>query len=579
MIPYILIVFAFLAGLVTILAPCIWPVLPIVLSSSIAGGKGHKRPLAITLGVMLSFTIFTLSISYLVRIFHFDPNILRFIAVVVIAFLGLTMIIPVLAVKFEILVSKLSNIFGQNTSKKGSGFLPGFITGLSLGIVWSPCAGPILATIATLAATGQVTFSVILITLAYVIGAGIPLFAFAYGGQHFIKRARGVNKYTGIIQKIFGVVMILAAIAIYTNYDQILQLELINEFPILGSVVNGFESSQVVTDQLNKLKGIQTTSSNTTGLFNANTPAPEFIGIDKWLNTNKPITTARLRGKVVLVDFWTYTCINCIRTLPHVTSWYDKYKNQGFEVIGIHTPEFQFEHNTQNVQQAIKMYNIHYPVGQDNEYATWNNFSNEYWPAEYLIDAKGIIRRTEFGEGEYDQTELAIQALLKENGEKITSKLSKMPDETPSNSISPETYLGSSRMQYYYPAGNLGNGSNNFTLSNNLSQNSFSIGGLWTIENEFAVANNHASLNYNFTADKVYIILNPGAIKPGIVRILFDGKPISSNEAGADVNNSQVKVDSDRLYSIVDLHGKYENHIVTLEFLSQGIQVFTFTFG
>ncbi|MDR3558844.1 MAG: cytochrome c biogenesis protein/redoxin, partial [Candidatus Pacebacteria bacterium] len=334
----LLLLFAFLAGFVTILAPCIWPVLPIVLSSSIAGGIGHKRPLGVTLGIMLSFTVFTLFISYLVSIFHFNPDALRTLAVVIIAFLGLTMIIPALGKKFEIFVSKLSNIFGRGPAETGSGFWPGFVTGLSLGILWSPCAGPILATIAALSATGQVSFSVLLLTLAYITGVGVPLFLFAYGGKQFVARARGVNKYTPKIQQAFGVLMILAAIAIFTNYDQTLQLDLLNRYPALGKAVNGFENSQLVTRQLDLLKGKKSApEAKTSGLFNADYSAPDFVGIDKWLDTSTPPTIASLKGKVVLVDFWTYSCINCIRTLPHVTAWYDKYKNDGFVVIGVHT--------------------------------------------------------------------------------------------------------------------------------------------------------------------------------------------------------------------------------------------------
>jgi cytochrome c biogenesis protein CcdA/thiol-disulfide isomerase/thioredoxin len=529
---------------------------------------------------MLSFAFFTLSASFLVHIFHLDPNVLRVLAVTIIIFLGLTMIFPALATKFELFIGRLTNIFGQNTTKQNSGFLPSFITGLSLGIVWSPCAGPILATIATLSATGQVSVSVILVTIAYISGVGVPLFTFAYGSQRFILRARGINKYTGKIQRGFGVIMILAAIAIFTNFDQTLQLQLLNNFPALGTAVNGFENSNLVKKQLTVLKQKpEAQSVDTSGLFNTNTPAPDFVGVDKWLNTDKPLSIASLKGKVVLVDFWTYTCINCIRTLPYVTSWYDKYKNQGFVVIGVHTPEFEFEHETQNVLNAIKMYNIHYPVAQDNEYATWNNYNNQYWPAEYLIDGNGNIRRTHFGEGEYDQMETAIQMLLKQNGKKITNQLNNLTDQTPVAEISPETYLGSKRMQYYFPSGNLNNGTEEFTLSDNLSQNTFSYGGMWIINDENAVSGENALLNYNFTASKVFIILRPGSSNVNTVKVFLDGKVIDASFAGSDVKNGIITVDGDRLYSVIDLHGKTENHILKLQFQTPGIKAYTFTFG
>ena len=403
----LLLAFAFISGLVTILAPCIWPLLPIVLSSSIIGNsKSHKRPLGVTFGIMVSFAFFTLSFAFLVKAFHLDANLLRVLAVIVIAFFGVSMIIPQILVKFEIFVTKLTNIFGVKNQNKSNDFISGFITGISLGIVWSPCAGPILATIATLAATGQVNLNVFLVTVFYVTGVGIPLFLFAYAGQQFILKAKRVSKYTGRIQQVFGAIMIITAVAIYMHYDVYLEAKLLDMFPGFSQNLNKFEGNSNILNELNKLKGNQSKESiDSSSLFNTNAPAPDFIGITKWLNTDKPLTIKSLKGKVILVDFWTYTCINCIRTLPYVTSWYEKYKDKGFVVVGVHTPEFQFEHETQNVLNAIKMYSIHYPVAQDNDYATWNNYSNQYWPAEYLIDVNGNVRRVHFGEGEYDKTE------------------------------------------------------------------------------------------------------------------------------------------------------------------------------
>lgn len=573
--------FAFLSGLVTILAPCIWPILPIVLSSSVAGGGGKRRPLGITLGVMLSFTLFTLAVSAIVGIFGLDPNLLRLIAVFVIGFLGITMVIPPLSSKFELLVSKFSNIFSQNKSKSGSGFLPGFITGLSLGIVWSPCAGPILASIAALAATGKVSFEVVLVTLAYVWGVGVPLFAFSYGGQKFILRTKGISKYTGRIQQVFGVIMIITAILIYTNKDKELQLALVDRFPVLNSVLNGFENSGIVKEQLDKLKGSKSSTliiANPFGLLNDNTKAPEFTGVTKWLNPETPLSMSSLEGKVVLVDFWTYTCINCIRTLPHVTGWYDKYKDKGFIVIGVHTPEFAFEKDTQNVLNAIKQYGIHYPVAQDNSYDTWNAFNNQYWPAEYLIDANGIIRRHHFGEGEYDKTEEAIQQLLKEAGQKVDTALTNMPDQTPVNNLSPETYLGSKRMEYLTKVDSVGNGKQTFSLDKNLSPNHFSYGGVWDISDEYAVTTNNSVLDYSFNANKVFIILKPSQGK-GSVKVFLDGKVISPSDSGQDVKDGIITVDSDRLYDVVNLTGSITNHLLHLEFNTPNIEAYTFTFG
>ena len=573
--------FAFLAGLVTILAPCIWPILPIVLSASIAG-KGYKRPLGITLGVMLSFGFFTLTLSYLVRVFHFDPNALRVVAVFVIGILGLTMIIPALSRIVEGFISRLSSLFGQR-SKQGSGFGAGLLTGLSLGVVWSPCAGPILASIAALAATGRVSAAVIMTTVAYVTGVGIPLFIIAFGGQRIITRTRFLSAHLGRVQQVFGVIMLLAAVAIYTNYDSFVETKLLNAFPAFSSTLNGFESSKAVTQQLNELKGIKPASyvdPPKSGLFNADYKAPDFIGITKWLNTDGPISIKSLRGKVVLVDFWTYTCINCIRTLPHVTAWYNKYKDKGFIVIGVHTPEFQFEHKTANVLDAIKMYHIDYPVAQDNDYSTWNNYNNEYWPAEYLIDANGMVRRTHFGEGEYDKMEMAIQKLLRQAGQTVSSPLSNIPDTTPDGMQSPETYLGAYRMEYFYPSGKLAAGKREFVLARKPDVNSFSLGGDWDIRQHEAVAGKNASLEYHFYADKVFLVLRPGSAGAGAkVKVLLDGKPVSISDAGSDVKDGIITIDTSRLYSLINLKGKNGSHILRLQFETPGVEAFAFTFG
>lgn len=570
--------FAFLSGLVTIFAPCIWPILPIVLAASVNGG--HRKPLGITLGVIISFGVLTLALSYILKFIPFDPNILRYVAAAIIALLGLTLVVPKFSGILEGAVSRLSGRFQVGGAASGTGFWPGFIIGLSLGVVWAPCAGPILATIAALAATQKVSLDLILVTVFYVIGVGIPLFIFATVGRKIFTQTRRLNKYTGIIQRIFGVIMIITALLIVTNYDKVISAKLLNVFPSFGNGLTALESTGVVTQGLNELKGTknETLFANEDSLFNANTPAPDFIGITNWLNTDgKPLTIADLKGKVVLVDFWTYTCINCIRTLPYVTSWYDKYHDKGFVVVGIHTPEFEFEKNTKNVENAIKQYKINYPVGQDNNYATWNNYSNQYWPAEYLIDAQGNIRRTHFGEGEYDQMEEAIQKLLKENGQTAKMPLDTMPDQTPREQISPETYLGSARMAYYYPGGRVGNGTQKFILSQNIPKNSFSFGGEWAIADESSRAISKGVLTLNFYAKNVYLVLKPGT-DTGKVEVLLDGKVVGKANAGADVNEyGDVLVDTDKLYHLIKLP-EYGEHTLQLKF-SDGVEAFAFTFG
>lgn len=598
----LLLAFAFVSGLVTILAPCIWPLLPIILSSSVAG-QGHKRPLGITLGIMVSFAIFTLTISYLVMLFHFDPNILRIFAVIVIGFLGLTMIIPSLTQLVELFVSRLSSMWGSTGSTQTSGlpagrqgFTGGFLTGLSLGIVWSPCAGPILAAIATLAATGEVTFNLVLITIAYVTGVGIPLFVFAYGGQKFFSKTRFISAHTGHIQRVFGVLMILTAVAIYTNYDKVLQAKLLDYFPQYADTLTRFESDPAVKKQLDILKGKESRYQNEdVSRLPKISKAPEFVGISKWLNlpaglglkprsegrqgAEKALTMAELQGKVVLIDFWTYTCINCIRTLPHVTGWYEKYKDDGLVVVGVHTPEFEFEKSTKNVEDAIARHSITYPVAQDNDYKTWEAYENHYWPAKYLIDKDGYIRYYHFGEGKYEETEQAIQALLKETGSTVSTELLDMPDQTPQTRLSPETYLGSRRMEFLYPNGSTRNGTFTATLSKNIPLNFFSLGGTWTITYEHATSGKNAVLEHHFTASQVFLVMRPPTNGKGTVKVYLDGKLADVTKAGKDVKGGVVTIDSDRLYDLIDLGNTASEHILRLEFDTEGVSAYAFTFG
>ncbi len=573
----VLLFFAFLSGLTTILAPCIWPILPIVLSFSTVG-KNHLRPLGVTTGVMVSFSIFTLVVSFLVMQFHLDPNVLRLLAVVLLVFFGITMIVPALTGFLELLASRLTQFSGGKVPQRND-FLGGFFAGLSLGILWSPCAGPILATIATIAIAGQVTINVVLITISYALGVGIPLFIFAYGGQRIFVKTRFLSPHTGKIQRIFGVFTILVAIAIYTNYDKLIQTKLLDLLPQYSQAITQLENNDQVKKQLDTLR-VQKTPSllGNDSTLSSKGVAPEFSGITKWLNTDHPLTLKELKGKVVLIDFWTYTCINCIRTLPHVTSWYEKYKDKGFIVIGVHTPEFEFEKDTNNVKNAIGQFNIHYPVAQDNDYATWNAYSNHYWPAHYLIDSKGIIRETHFGEGNYEETEKAIQTLLSEVGKKIDSSLVDMPDQTPTGHLSPETYLGSKRMQYLYPNGSVGNGKQQFTLQD-VRVNSFSLGGEWDISDEYVIAGKNATLNYGFMARKVFLVMRPGTNGVGKVRVYFNGK-IAKDVAGEDVKDGVITIDTDRLYKILDLSKTNDSSgVLKLEFLTPGIQCFAFTFG
>lgn len=550
----ILLLVAFISGLLTILAPCIWPILPIVLSTSATGG--HRRPLGVTLGILLSFSVMTLSLSYLVRIFHFDPNSLRLLAVLVLILLGLVLFFPRLSALLEGYTSRLTGLFP--VGRGSTGFWGGLLTGLSLGIVWAPCAGPILATIAALSATRAVNSQVILITVVYMLGTGIPLFLFATFGSQLLLRSRSLSPFLGRIQQIFGVIMILTAVSIYSGYDRLIQAKLLNLLPGYSTLLYRLEQSQQVQEQLNLLAGRENLPATAPKSYLPDLGvAPNLKGLSHWFNS-PALSIPELKGKVVLVDFWTYTCINCLRTLPFVSGWYEKYKDQGLVVIGIHTPEFEFEKNTQNVQNALTAYHLTYPVAQDNSYSTWNSFNNSYWPAKYLIDKDGHLRYQHFGEGQYDETEMAIKTLIMETGRLTDTTTLALADTTPKIRLTPETYLGNNRSEKFSPA--------------------FTLRGDWHIEGEFAESTAGSELDLDFFASKVFLVITPQ--NPGDeVSVLMDGVPVENSSAGKDVHDGRIILDTSRLYEIIDLKGKPGEHLLKLIFGEKEIKVYAFTFG
>ncbi|MFA9262552.1 MAG: cytochrome c biogenesis protein DipZ [Undibacterium sp.] len=585
----LLILFAFLSGIVTIFAPCIWPILPIILSAGVSGGE--KKPLGVVAGLMVSFTVFTLALSYILKVVPIDPNTLRLFAVAVITFLGLVLIVPALGRRLEAFVRRLTSRGGF--MRGGSGFKGGFITGFALGIVWSPCAGPILATVATLAATQTLNLSIVLVTLAFVLGVGLPLFVLALLGQRILTRTRSLSPYTARIQQVFGVVMILAALAIYTGYDQTLQLRFANFCSANGiTFLDRIQNNTAVTEALDTLRNPE--KKNAVFPEKSNAPsgtlpvlgtAPEFVGITNWLNVDKPITLASLRGKVVLIDFWTYSCINCIRTLPSVTRWYDTYKDEGFVVIGVHTPEFEFEKKTSNVADAIERYKIHYPVAQDNAFGTWQAYENRYWPAHYLIDAEGRVREVHFGEGNYQETEEAIRSLLKESGQTLEeSPITVMNDtEGRQSGLTPETYLGSDRMERFLSPEKVGREEARYSLPSRLTSNNFAFDGLWRIEPERAVAGAASALELQFKAGKVFLVMAPAEVgKVARAKVYIDGQVAGSGTAGADVDaTGMLSVDSDRLYELVHFSDSSASsgHRLRIEFETPGMSAYAFTFG
>lgn len=557
--------FAFLAGVVTILSPCILPVLPIVLASSLSQSK--KRPIGIVLGFILSFTFFTLALSTLVKYTGIPGDILRNISVIIILLFGISLIIPKTQILLELVFSKLTSYI-PNQSNHTDGIWSGFIIGLSLGLIWTPCVGPIIASVITLAATSTVTLQSVFITLSYSLGTAIPMLIIIYSGRSLLQNHPWLLQNTGKIQKIFGVLMIVVAIGLFFNYDRQFQTLILNKFPQYGAGLTKLENNDLVKQQLDLLK--PHTSIDKTD------QAPEIISGGEWINS-KPLTIANLRGKVVLIDFWTYTCINCIRTLPYLQNWSEKYKDQGLIVIGVHSPEFEFEKDLDNVKKAVKDFGLTYPIVQDNNFDTWRAYANQYWPAKYLIDKDGNIRYTHFGEGNYDETEKMIQQLLKENHQKVNQKI-----DNPTYSITsqtPEIYLGYKRIEYLDPNQNFQpDVLSNFVNSNKINPNTYALNGNWIINAESANPQKDAKLFLNFSAKEVYLVMKPKTGTNSQVKILLDNKNLNSETQGKNIIDSTINVTSDSPYQIIKLKNP-SRHLLELEFLDSNTEIFAFTFG
>ncbi len=450
----ILIAFGFLAGAGTAVSPCVLPVLPLVLSASATGGR--RRPLGIVLGLAGSFTFATVALVYVLSALGLPNGLPRTFAVVVLLVFGVALLVPPAAAWVEGMLSRLSGRFGI-VRNGGDGFASGLLVGASLGLVYAPCAGPILAGVITVSASQSFTAGRLAVALAYGLGSATVLFVLGLGGRRVTAR---LARRSGRMQMAMGAVMVLVAFAMLQNLDTRFETAIASDIPsFLVDPTKSLEASHSVQSGLAGIRGrlsggsgrVQAAAGGSQAAAGERLPvlgaAHEFVGLGRWFNTlgDKPLTLRSLRGRVVLVDFWTYSCINCIRTLPYLKAWDARYRSAGLTIIGIHTPEFPFEHDAGNVQAAIKQDGIRYPVAQDNGYRTWNAYGNQYWPAEYLIDARGRLRLVEFGEGGYAEKERAIRSLLAEASATSLGSTVRTAAQIPADDTTPESYLGSAR--------------------------------------------------------------------------------------------------------------------------------------
>ena len=572
----LLIAFAFLAGVVTVLSPCILPLLPIILAS--ADSENKQKPLGVVVGFVASFTFFTLFLSTIVSSLGIPASSLRLLSIGILVVFGLSLLIPQVQTKLEVIFSKLANFAPSSQNK--TGFSGGVIIGFSLGLLWTPCVGPILASVISLAITGSVNTQAFLITLAYATGTAIPMLLIMKAGSTALKKVPWLVKNTSLIQKTFGVLMVMTAIGIYFNVDRRFQTYILEKFPNYGTGLIQLEENDQVKQELEKINSLplddfEKGQPMSDSMKEQKNTAPELISGGEWFNS-EPLKLSELRGKVVLIDFWTYSCINCQRTLPYIESWWEKYQDQGLVIIGVHSPEFEFEKDPNNVKEAIADFGLKYPVMQDNEFKTWRAYKNRYWPAKYLIDKDGVVRYTHFGEGDYDETEEMIQKLLEEAGSEVSSKEISNPGYK-TYARTPELYLGAKRISNLVSPQRYKSGeATEFTIPGILPANGFAFDGSWTIDSEYAHPSKDSTLVLNFEAKEVFLVVRPlDKEKTGLMKIYLDGEISSSGE---DVEQGIVTVEKDTLYKLINLE-KPGKHELKIEFQDDNLEIYAFTFG
>ena len=571
----LLITFAFMAGVVTVLSPCILPVLPVVLSGSVDGGK--SRPWGIIAGFITSFTVFTLTLGLITRALGIPADALRILAGITILVFGIVMIVPSLKERFSSFASTLSTIEpgrhpgGRSTA---NGFRGGFALGTSLGLVWTPCVGPIMASVIALSISGQTDAGSVFITLAFSAGTAVPLFLIMKGGRGLLKRFSFLANNTDRIQKLFGSLMILTAVALFTGADRQFQTWVLDIFPNYGTGLTALEERESVRQALDlRAPDSQGPIPDFSADYRMDGKVdPLSLGSGAWINS-PPLASSDLQGKVILVDFWTYSCINCLRTLPYLRAWHEKYKDAGLVIIGVHSPEFAFERSETNVRKAASSLGVSWPVVMDNDFGIWQAYSNRYWPAHYLYGTDGKLVQKHFGEGAYEETERLIQSLL---GISAPVAATEITGSAPiAKDRSPETYLGYGRMDRFWNPDSLQKDlAVDYGLpAKDIALDHWGLEGVWTVGYQSAVPEAGSVLVFHFEAAEVYLVMNPLPGEPVLAFVTVDGQPAE----GADVQAGLLNLDGDRLYRIFQ-DTEPVSGIIRIEFRGRA-EVYAFTFG
>ncbi len=621
-----LIVIGFLGGLVTGISPCILPVLPVIFAAGAAsglpveveapatvpaerselvgvaaGGPGaggvtpalsdgpgtqgsgptrpgapvpvdpaaarraalrrHRRPLAVVGGLVVSFTVVTLVGSWLLSALGLPQDALRWIGLVVLGLVGLGLLVPAVGEILEIPFARLGR--GRVHAEGG-----GLVLGLSLGLVFVPCAGPVLAAITVVGANHHFGLRALVLTASFAVGAAVPLLIFALLGQRLSGRLPAIRARAALVRRIVGAVLVVTALVLALNLTDGLQRAVPGYTDALQSHIEGNPSARQALAQVTgeKTDGSLASCNPSNPTLQECGSAPAFHAITAWLNTpgDRPLTIAGLKGRVVLVDFWTYSCINCQRSLPHVEAWNRAYGVDGLTVVGVSTPEFAFEHVPSNVAAAARQLGVVYPIAIDDNYGTWNAYENEYWPAEYLIDATGHIRHVDFGEGNYGQTETLIrQLLVAAHPTVVLPRRTDVPDLTPTDQTTPESYLGYQRLENLDDQTVQDDQLATYQAPSTVPQDQLAYGGQWDIGSQSSTAGKGAQLLLNFQASDVYLVLGG----QGTIRVSVNGIPTRTvRVAGVP-----------RLYQLVG-PGSYQQGLLSLS-VSPGVQAYDFTFG
>lgn len=576
-----LIVIGFLGGLITGISPCILPVLPVIFFSGTQGGTTEPaesgavatearpqralssglRPYFVIAGLVLSFSLVTLVGSALLSLLHLPQDTIRWVALVALVAIGLGLIFP----QFEAVLEKPFSWLPQKQFGSGGG---GFGLGMALGVLYVPCAGPVLAAIVVAGATGTIGTDIVALTLSFAVGAALPLLFFALAGQRVTERVAAFRRRQREIRFVAGVVTILLAVALVFNLPAVLQRAIPDYTGALQEQVGGEEQLREKLNLgglVNEQNAELSNCTNGAPVLESCGTAPDIKGITTWLNTpgGTPIDLASLRGKVVLIDFWAYSCINCQRATPHLVDWYDAYRDRGFEVIGVHTPEYAFEKVQANVVSGARELGISYPVAMDNSFSTWTNYRNRYWPAHYLIDKQGVVRHIKFGEGDYANTEMLIRQLLSDGDDSALPAATERSDSTPTAPTTPETYFSVGKVVNYGGAGVYDKGTHTFDYPAQLADDRFALRGPWALDYQGLTAQSDgAAIKLNYHARNVYLVVGG----TGTVRVTRDGVTTDLAVSGPP-NMRQIVADDNDGAGTLDVS------------FDEGLQAFSFTYG